>query len=70
MKTMVSAAGPLGSVGTDRENDHIGRCKLNYNLTAREVKIQNWSISKKLLPFVLQYNLSKKVLQYSYQYYI
>jgi len=23
---------------------------------------------QKLLPFVLQYNLSKKVLQYSYQY--
>jgi len=37
-------------------------------VTAREVKIQNWSISKKVLPFVLQYNLSKKVLQYSYQY--
>jgi len=24
--------------------------------------------AKKVLPFVLQYNLSKKVLQYSYQY--
>jgi len=37
-----------------------GRCKLNDNLTSWEVKIQNRSISKKLLPFVLQYNLSKK----------
>jgi len=38
------------------------------NLTAREIKIQNWSIANKLLPSVLLYNLSKKVMQYRYQY--
>jgi len=30
--------------------------------------LKNWWFAKKVLPFVLQYKLSKKVLHYSYQY--
>ena len=98
---MVSAAGPLCSVGTDRENDPLSPQNpyteknrtgtairspalsfLSLMTISNKPNIKSTASAKttfknsklvdfqKILPFVLQYNLSKKVLQYSYQYYI